>query len=108
MTARGTTEAETSNLTWPVPTAGLNQPWRLALAVGEVLAAVLLGWLAVWLWSEGTVLVAAVDGRPELVFERYLGNWIAGAIGVATLAVLLLFDAPRQAVLGVRTRSRAR
>ncbi len=99
-------ESEPTAPTWPEPTTGLNQPRRALVAAAELVAAGLLLWLAVWLWSRGTLPQSAIADRPELVFERYLGNWIAGAVAAGTAALLLLLDAARQLVLAVRTRSR--
>ncbi|MDQ3403376.1 MAG: hypothetical protein M3548_08270 [Actinomycetota bacterium] len=99
-------DADESGLSWPEPVRGANQPWRAGVAAVEVVIAGLLFWLASWLWSEGTVFVAEVAGRPDLSFEQYQGSWLAAALAVATLAAILLLDALRQLALAVRTRSR--
>lgn len=90
------------------PPAGpsLHQPKRWLIAAGEVVAIVLLAWLAVWCWQRGVVKLAypIVEGQPPLISTRYHGNWIGTAAGALTLAVILALDAVRQVVLAVRTR----
>ena len=71
----------------------------------EVLIAVALVIVAVWCWRSGSVNVVMpkTDDHPELVSTLYFGNWLAGAIGLAVLAGLLLLNAMRQLVLAIRT-----
>ncbi|MDT7787054.1 MAG: hypothetical protein QOF58_5473 [Pseudonocardiales bacterium] len=88
------------------PPAGpsLHQPKRWLIAAGEVVAIVLLAWLAVWCWNRGVVkLTYPLDGH-DLISTRYHGNWIGTAVASLTLAVILALDAVRQVVLAVRTR----
>lgn len=84
----------------------LHQPKRWLIAAGEVVAIVLLAWLAVWCWHRGVVKLAYpfVEGQAPLISTRYHGNWIGTAVGAASLAVILALDAARQVVLAVRTR----
>jgi hypothetical protein len=90
-----------------VPQPKLNQPKRGLIAAGEVVLIVLLAFTAHWCWTKGVVrLEYPVDGHDPLVATRYLGNWIGGAVGLVTLAGVLLLDALRQTVLAVRTRGR--
>jgi hypothetical protein len=83
----------------------LHQPKRWLIAAGEVVAIVLLAWLAVWCWNRGIVKLAyPIDGREPLISTRYHGNWLGTAVGALTLAVILGLDAVRQALLALRTR----
>ncbi|MBA8931659.1 hypothetical protein BC739_008911 [Kutzneria viridogrisea] len=86
----------------------MNQPWRAAVAAVEVLVAVLLVFAAVWCWNRGviTMVVPKNDSHPELVSTRFIGSWVAGSIGIATLAGLLLLGAIRQLLLALRTKDR--
>jgi hypothetical protein len=61
-------------------------------ALGEVLAAVVLGALAWWCWHRGVVVTVQKGVR----LSRIEGAWWAGATGVATLAGILLLDALRR------------
>ena len=83
----------------------LNQPVRAVVAVVELLVAVGLVWLAFVMWPHSIAMITdrADDGTP-LISSRYFGNWAAGAIGVGTVAALLLLDVIRQLVLGLRAR----
>ena len=90
-----------------VPRPRLNQPKRGLIAAGEVVLIVVLAFAAQWCWHKGIVrLEYPVEGQRTLVATRYFGNWIGGAVGLATLAGVLLLDAIRQTVLAVRTRGR--
>jgi len=84
----------------------LNQPWRTAVAGGLVVVAVLAVFAAVWSWQHGIVRydIPAGQGTPELLSTRFVGSWMAIAIGLGTLAALLLVGAGRQVLLAVRTR----
>jgi len=83
----------------------LNQPMRAVVAVVELLVAAALVWLAVRMWPQSIAVITdkAEDGTP-LISSRYFGNWAAGAIGVGTVAALLVLDAIRQLILGMRAR----
>jgi hypothetical protein len=104
------TEPETAVEDEPetVPPAGpsLHQPRRWLIAAGEVVAIVLLAWLAVWCWNRGVVKLAypLIEGREPFISTRYHGNWIGTSVASVTLAVILALDAVRQVVLAVRTR----
>ena len=84
----------------------LNQPWRAAVAAGLLVVAVLAVLVAVWSWQRGVVTydVPAGSGTPEMVSTRYLGSWMTIAIGLGTVAALLVVGAARQVLLAVRTR----
>jgi hypothetical protein len=91
------------------PPPRLHQPWRSAVAAGEVVlavAAVLVG-VACWRHGVTTMVTPLGTGRPPLVSTIFYGNWMAAGIGLVTIAALLVLDAVRQLVLGVRTRRRA-
>ncbi|MEU4802261.1 hypothetical protein [Actinosynnema sp. NPDC023587] len=89
------------------PGPGLHQPLRAAVAVGEVVLAVALVLLAAWCWNRGVLRsgYTAADHAP-VESTRYLGNWLGGAIGLGTVAGVLVLDAIRQTLLAVRTRGR--
>jgi hypothetical protein len=84
----------------------LNQPWRAAVASGLVVVAALAVLAAVWSWQRGIIQydIPAGEGTPELVSTRFVGSWMASAIGLGTLAALLLVSAGRQLLLALRTR----
>jgi hypothetical protein len=86
----------------------LNQPWRGFVAFGEVLlatAAVIVGVLA---WRHGiATMVTPITGRPALVSTIFHGSWQSSAIGLVTIAALLVLDAIRQAALAIGTRQRS-
>ncbi|HEU5469827.1 MAG TPA: hypothetical protein VFV67_04185 [Actinophytocola sp.] len=94
------------------PAAGLVPPprgrrrvtvWRLLVALVELLAAAAAIWLAFQCWPRGiaTITLVLEDGT-ELVSTRYFGNWMAAAIGLGTLAGLLVTDAVRQVLVALR------
>lgn len=89
--------------------ARLNQPWRAAIAAGEVVVAALLVLAAVRLWSVGvTTLVTPLgQGRSPLVATIFYGNWMLYAILLVTAAAILTLDAIREIILAIRTRTRA-
>jgi hypothetical protein len=92
------------------PPPRLHQPWRVAVAAGEVVlavAAVLVG-VACWRHGVTTMVTPLGAGRPPLVSTIFYGNWMAAGIGLVTIAALLVLDAIRQLALGVRTRRRPR
>lgn len=94
---------------YPLPSARLNQPWRGWIALGEVVLAAIAVVVGVKLWGVGvTSTVTPLDnGQPPLVATIFYGNWMAYAIGLVTVAGILLLDAVRQVALAVRTRRRA-
>jgi hypothetical protein len=85
----------------------LHRPFRVFVALGELVFMALAIWLAFVCWHQGTITVTTTltDGK-RLISERYLGSWIAGAIGLGVLAAVLLVDAGRELLLAVRARHR--
>jgi hypothetical protein len=85
----------------------LHRPARAFVAVGEVVFAAVAVWLAFICWPDGILRITTTltDGT-QLTSTRYVGSWIAGAIGLGLLAALLLVDAVRQLLLAVRARHR--
>ncbi|MTD56733.1 hypothetical protein [Amycolatopsis pithecellobii] len=85
----------------------LHRPWRSWVAVAEVLLAGVAIWLAFPVWDLGvkTLTVQLSDGAV-LTSTRYIGSWMAGAIGLGLLSALLLVDAVRELLLAVRARHR--
>lgn len=81
-------------------TAGVNTPWRAALAVAELLVAVLLAVGTRWAWGHVTVPIRLPDsyGISDTV-TRLMGSWVVVAVALATVAGLLVVDAVRQTVL---------
>jgi hypothetical protein len=66
---------------------------RLSLAVvTEVGVVIVLGGLAWWCWRRGVIVTV----HRGVNMSRVEGGWWASAIGVATLAGLLLLDAGRR------------
>lgn len=92
----------------PVRASALNQPWRGWLALGEVVLAAVAVLVGIWCWHRGIVpIVTPTDnGTPPLVSIVFYGNWMSGAIGLCTVAALLVLDALREIVLAMRTRRR--
>ncbi|KAA9164860.1 hypothetical protein FPZ12_006215 [Amycolatopsis acidicola] len=94
---------------WPPepPPAKLHRPWRALIALAEVVVAAVAVWFAFRCWDAGvkTLTVNLSDGTT-LTSTRYLGNWMAGAIGLGTLAAILLVEAVREVLLAVRARHR--
>ncbi|SFQ65506.1 hypothetical protein SAMN05421810_111210 [Amycolatopsis arida] len=87
----------------------LHQPWRSAVALVEVVLAAGAGWLATVSWSTAvTPVVTRLADGTELASTHYAGNWVAMAIGLGTLAGLLVIDAVRQLLLAVRAPRRSR
>ncbi|MFI5583915.1 hypothetical protein ACIA5G_02690 [Amycolatopsis sp. NPDC051758] len=92
----------------PGPTARLHKPWRTLVAVVEVVLAVLAGWAAYACWHSGAAtVVTRTDDGAVLESHRYFGGLLAAAIGLGTLAAILLVDAVRQVSLAVRARHRS-
>ncbi|MBE1499141.1 hypothetical protein H4696_006241 [Amycolatopsis lexingtonensis] len=89
----------------PGPQARLNKPWRTLVAVVEVVLAVAAGWGAYALWHGGAAtVVTRTDDGAVLESHRYFGGSLAAAIGLGTVAALLLVDAVRQLLLAMRAR----
>jgi hypothetical protein len=85
----------------------LHQPKRALIAVAELVLIVLLAAAAYWCWGRGIQRFSyPMQSGPPLLATRYHGNWIAGSIGLVTLAGVLLLDALRQTLLAVRTKAR--
>jgi hypothetical protein len=96
---------------WPPEEPGtrarLHKPWRTLVAVVEVVLAVLAGWGVYVCWHGATAtVVTRTDDGAVLESHRYFGGLLAAAIGLGTLAAILLVDAVRQLSLAVRARSR--
>ncbi|MEQ0563191.1 hypothetical protein ABJI51_29290 [Amycolatopsis sp. NEAU-NG30] len=92
----------------PGPPARLHKPWRLGVSVVEVVLAVLAGWGAYALWHGAVAtVVTRTDDGAVLESHRYFGGQLAAAIGLGTVAALLLVDAVRQLLLAVRARHRS-
>lgn len=89
--------------------ARLNQPWRAVVALVELVLAGLAVWLAFTLWDSGVVTVHQPE---ELVpggfvdLTVYHGDRIALAVCAGLAAALLVVDAVRQLLLGLRARPR--
>ncbi|MGH3935228.1 MAG: hypothetical protein ACRDS1_09675 [Pseudonocardiaceae bacterium] len=73
---------------------------RILVAMGEVLVAVGLAWLAWWCWRRG-VIVTWYQGLP---LHRIEGRWWAAATAAATLVGILLLDALRESARAVTSR----
>lgn len=87
----------------------LHQPWRVWIALGELVAAGGAIWGAFALWGMAiTTMTMRLDDGTELVSREYAGNWIALALVLGAVAGLLVIDAVRQVLLGTRTRRRRR
>ncbi|MEV5714484.1 hypothetical protein AB0L41_11340 [Amycolatopsis mediterranei] len=90
----------------PGPRARLHKPWRTLVAAVEVVLAVVAGWAAYACWhSSVATVVTTTDDGAVLESHRYFGGLLAAAIGLGTVAALLLVDAVRQLSLAVRARS---
>lgn len=74
---------------------------RTLVAVGQVIAALVLGGLAWWCWQRGIVLATV---RRGVTLNRIEGRWWLAATGAATLAALLLLDAERRMMVAVSRR----
>lgn len=85
----------------------LHRPWRAFVAVVEVVLAAVAIWLAFPVWDLGvkTLTVTAGDGAV-LTSTRYIGSWLAAAVGLGLVAALLLVDAVREVVLAARAKHR--
>ncbi len=68
------------------------RPLRVAVALVEVLAVLILAGLAWWCWHRGVIVTV----RRGVAMNRIDGRWWAIATGAATLAGILLLDAGRQ------------
>jgi hypothetical protein len=88
----------------------LHQPWRVVVALVELVVAVVAVLVAIGCWHHGVVPITTPfqPGKPPLASSRFLGNWMAGAIGLVTLAGILVADAVRELLLGLGTRRRPR
>ncbi|WP_410587027.1 hypothetical protein [Amycolatopsis sp. lyj-23] len=95
---------------WPPEEPGsparLHKPWRGLVAALEVLLAVAAGWAAYACWHNSVAsVVTRTDDGAVLESHRYFGGLLAAAIGLGTVAALLLVDAVRQLSLAIRARS---
>jgi hypothetical protein len=73
------------------------------VAVVEVLAVVVLGWLTWWCWQRGVI----IPEHDDVTLRRIEGRWWAVATGAATLAGILMLDALRQVMPLVHPRAPA-
>ncbi|HVV11086.1 hypothetical protein [Amycolatopsis sp.] len=89
------------------PPAKLHRPWRALIAVVELILAAVAVWFAFRCWHAGvkTLTVNLSDGTV-LTSTRYLGNWMAAAIGLGALAAILLVEAVREVLLAIRAKHR--
>ncbi|MGH3688068.1 MAG: hypothetical protein ACRDRU_14635 [Pseudonocardiaceae bacterium] len=67
---------------------------RGGAVVAELLAVVVLAGLAWWCWHRGVI----VTMRRGTALNRIEGRWWAAAVGVATLAGILLLDVARRMI----------
>jgi hypothetical protein len=105
MTAPEITEPPAPPETTTASPASLHQPWRAAVALAELLVGAGAVWLAFYCWSLAPVGVTTVLGDgTRLDSTDYIGHWQAAAIGLGTVAAVLLLDAIRHTVLAVRAR----
>ncbi|PRX45560.1 hypothetical protein B0I33_109223 [Prauserella shujinwangii] len=89
--------------------ARLHQPWRVAVAAGEVLLAAVALWGAFVCWDASvTTVTMRLDDGTELVSRRLAGHLVTVAIALGTLAGIAVLDALRQLLLGLRVRRRRR
>jgi hypothetical protein len=78
------------------------------VAIGELLLATAAVIVGVQLWHHGiATMITPISGRPPLVSTVFHGNWQSFAIGLVTIAALLVLDAIRQATLAIGTRQRS-
>jgi hypothetical protein len=86
----------------------LNQPWRFAIAAGEVVVAAVAVVFSVLCWHRGvtTMVTPLGNGQPPLVSTIFYGNWMAAGVGLVTLAAFLVLDAIRETILAIRTKAR--
>lgn len=103
--------AATEELVAPPPTeqGRLNKPWRALVALAELVVAGVAVWFAFVLWPHGVAtIVERLSNGMVLESTRWVGSYMAGAIGLGTLAALLVVDAVRQLVLALRARPKRR
>lgn len=87
----------------------LHRPWRALVALVEVVLAAVAIWFAFPVWHIGvkTLTVHLSDGTV-LTSTRYVGSWMAAAIGLGLLSALLLVDAVRELLLAIRAKHRVK
>jgi hypothetical protein len=101
----------TDEVVAPPPTepGALHRPFRAVVAFVELLAAGAALWGAFLVWPRGFATITTVIGQGTVLeSQRVYGNWLAAAVGLGTLAALLVVDAVRQLLLAVRVRPRRR
>jgi hypothetical protein len=104
-----TASQATEELVAPPPTepARLNRPWRALVALVELLIAGVAVWAAFYCWPRGVATITEhYQNDITLESTRFVGSWLAGAIGFGTLAGVLVLDAVRQTILAMRVRPR--
>ena len=72
------------------------------LAAVEVLVAAFLLVAIPWAWQRGIVPIQLQGPGSGGVVTRNVGSWLALAIGMGTVAAVLLLNALRQLLLAVR------
>jgi hypothetical protein len=93
----------------PTEPGRLNNPWRALVALGELLLAGVALWFAFDFWPRGIAkVVTTLSDGLVLESTRSVGSWLAAAIGLGTVAALLVLDAVRQVALAVRTQPKRR
>lgn len=85
----------------------LHQPWRIVVAVVELVVAAAAVWGAFPLWGSAIrdVTVHLGDGSA-LTSRVYEGDAIALAVALGALAAVLVIDAVRQVMLGVAAKGK--
>lgn len=97
----------TEELVVPPPTdqGPLHQPWRLIVALVELLVAAVAVYFSFDVWPRGIAKIHTnLPGGVVLESSRWVGSWMSLAILLSTVAALLVLDALRQVVLAVRAR----
>jgi len=105
---------ETPEAVWRLPEdvarsrTRLNQPMRAMVGLVELVLAAATVLLGVWCWHHASIgfVYPIGSGQPPLSSTRLLGNWAGAAVGLCTVAGLLVLDALRQFLLAARARHR--
>lgn len=83
----------------------LHKPWRLLVALVELLLAAVAVWFSFDVWPRGVATIhTPLSNGVVLESSRWVGSWMALAILLGTVAALLVLDALRQVILAVRAR----
>ncbi|MBB3662290.1 MULTISPECIES: hypothetical protein [Prauserella salsuginis group] len=85
----------------------LHQPWRIVVAVVELVVAAVAVWGAFPLWGSAIREVTVrLDDGSALTSRVYEGDRIALAVALGALAAVLVIDAVRQVMLGVAAKGK--